>query len=141
VGDVQALPFADASFDTVVAAWMLYHVPDLDRGLAEIARVLERGGTLVAVTNAIDHLRELRELIHYPRGFEEMFNRENGEEFLRRHFRRVERRDADGVVIVRDRAKLVAYRDSLSVESRPIPEDVELPFLVHRRSSIFLATT
>ena len=40
VGDVQALPFADASFDTVVAAWMLYHVPDLDRGLAEIARVL-----------------------------------------------------------------------------------------------------
>ena len=45
VGDVQELPFADASFDTVVAAWMLYHVPDLDRGLAEIARVLEPGGT------------------------------------------------------------------------------------------------
>jgi ubiquinone/menaquinone biosynthesis C-methylase UbiE len=40
VGDVQKLPFADASFDTAVAAWMLYHVPDLDRGLAELARVL-----------------------------------------------------------------------------------------------------
>ncbi len=141
VGDVQALPFADASFETVVAAWMLYHVPDLDRGLAEIARVREPGGTLVAVTNSVDHLRELRGLIDYPRGFEETFNRENGEEHLRRHFRRVERRDADGVVIVRDRTKLVAYRDSLSVESRPIPENVELPFLVHRRSSIFVATT
>ena len=32
VGDVQELPFADGAFDCVVAAWMLYHVPDLDRG-------------------------------------------------------------------------------------------------------------
>ena len=44
LGDVQALPFAAASFDTVVAAWMLYHVFDLERGLAEIARVLAPGG-------------------------------------------------------------------------------------------------
>ncbi|MDQ6730203.1 MAG: class I SAM-dependent methyltransferase [Actinomycetota bacterium] len=32
VGDVQAMPFADATFDCVIAAWMLYHVPDLDLG-------------------------------------------------------------------------------------------------------------
>ena len=32
VGDVQALPFADGSFDTVVAAWMLYHVPTSTEG-------------------------------------------------------------------------------------------------------------
>jgi len=119
---------------------MLYHAPDLERGLAEIARVLEPRGTLVAVTNAVDHLRELRELVAYPLGLEGVFNRENGEAHLRRHFSRVERRDADGVVVVRDRAKLVAYRDSLSVDSRAIPNDVELPFLVHRRSSIFVAT-
>ena len=32
VGDVQALPFEDESFDAALAAWMLYHVPDVERG-------------------------------------------------------------------------------------------------------------
>jgi SAM-dependent methyltransferase len=139
VGDVQALPFADGSFDVVVAAWMLYHVPDLDRALGEIGRVLESRGALVAVTNSVDHLRELRKLVSYPGGFESTFTRENGEEHLRRHFGRVDRRDVDGRVIVRDRAKLVAYRDSLSVRAEQVPEHVELPFVVHARSSVFVA--
>src|SRR5439155_23857328 len=63
VGDVQDLPFADGSFDCALAAWMLYHVPELDRGLAELARVLRRGGRLVAVTNSEWSLRELWELV------------------------------------------------------------------------------
>lgn len=40
VGDVQGLPFPAESFDAAVANFMLYHVPDLDRGLSELARVL-----------------------------------------------------------------------------------------------------
>jgi len=139
VGDVQALPFGDESFDAVVAAWMLYHVPDLDRALAEIERVVAPGGALVAVTNSADHLRELRELISYRGGFESTFSRENGEEHLRRHFARVEQRDIDARVIVRDRAKLVAYRDSLSLGAGEVPKDMELPFVMHARSSVFVA--
>jgi len=138
VADVQALPFADESFDTAVAAWMLYHVPDIDRGIAELARVLVPGGRLVAVTNSELHLRELRDLVAYPAGLLP-FSRENGEEFLGRHFSVVERLDADGVVTVRDRAKLVAYRESLTVKTEPVPEDVELPLFVHCASSIFIA--
>jgi SAM-dependent methyltransferase len=139
VGDVQELPFADGSFDVAVAAWMLYHVPDLDRGLSELARVLRPGGALVAVTNSVGHLRELRDLLAYPDGQEELFNRENGEELLRRHFSQVERRDADGIVTVRDRQKLVAYRDSMQVPVQPVPEQVPLPFVIHRRVSVFVA--
>jgi SAM-dependent methyltransferase len=138
VADVQSLPFADASFDTAVAAWMLYHVPDIDRGIAELARVLAPGGRLVAVTNSELHLRELRELIALPR-WDMSFSRENGEKLLRRHFRVVERLDADGIVTVRDRVKLVAYRESVTAETEPIPDDVELPFIVHCASSIFTA--
>lgn len=141
VGDIQHLPFADGTFDTVVAAWMLYHVPDIDRGLAEVARVLQPGGALVAVTNSVHHLREFRELIALPDNWVETFSRENGESFLGRHFAHIDRFDMETVVTVRDRATLVAYRDSLSGETRPVPEDVELPFVVHGHSTIFVATT
>lgn len=141
VGDVQALPFEDGVFDTVVAAWMLYHVPDLDRGLAEIARVLRPGGALVAVTNSVLHLSELRELIAYPRGSEETFNRENGEDLLRGHFAQVERLDLEVEVTVRERERLVAYQQSLSIPTQPVPEEVELPFIVQARLSIFVAMT
>ena len=37
--DLQALPFEDGEFDCVAANWVLYHVPDLDRGLSELERV------------------------------------------------------------------------------------------------------
>ena len=63
VGDVQELEFGDAAFDAVVAAWMLYHVPDLHLGLAECARVLRPGGALVAVTNAATDFAELWALV------------------------------------------------------------------------------
>jgi SAM-dependent methyltransferase len=119
---------------------MLYHVPDIAKGLSEIARVLEPGGTLVAVTNSVLHLQELRELIGYDwRWFERSFNRENGEELLAQSFAHVDRFDLETLVTVHDREKLVAYRDSLSQPSRPVPEHVELPFLVHGRTTIFVA--
>jgi len=141
VGDIQELPFPDGTFDTVVAAWMLYHVPDLDRGLAEVARVLQPGGALIAVTNSVHHLSELRDLVAQPNMWADAFSRENGESYLGRHFAHIDRFDLETVVTVRDREKLVAYRDSMNVETQPVPEDLELPFVVHGRSSIFLATT
>ena len=141
VGDIQELPFEDGTFDTVVAAWMLYHVPDIDRGLAEVARVLQPGGALVAVTNSVHHLRELRDLVAQPNLWAETFSRENGESYLGRHFAHIDRFDMETIVTVRDRQKLVAYCDSMNLETQPVPEDVELPFIVHGRSSIFLATT
>ncbi|MBP3228295.1 MAG: bifunctional demethylmenaquinone methyltransferase/2-methoxy-6-polyprenyl-1,4-benzoquinol methylase UbiE [Bacteroidaceae bacterium] len=46
-GDVLALPYADASFDAVTVAYGARNFADLDRGLAEMRRVLRPGGRLV----------------------------------------------------------------------------------------------
>ena len=48
-GTAYSLPFADASFDRVVAAEVLEHLPDDRRAMRELARVLKPGG-LMAVT-------------------------------------------------------------------------------------------
>ena len=60
VADVQQLPFADESFDGAIANHVLFHVPDRQRALAELARVLRPGGVLVGTTIGADHMRELR---------------------------------------------------------------------------------
>ena len=62
VVDVQEIPFADASFDAVVAIHMLYHVPDQPRALAEIRRVLRPGGRFYASTNGRSHMHEIGDL-------------------------------------------------------------------------------
>ena len=46
-GRLERLPFADGVFDVVVAADVLEHVPDLPAAVAELARVLAPGGSLV----------------------------------------------------------------------------------------------
>ena len=49
VGDAQDLPYADESFDAVAALWMLYHVPDIERAIAEVRRVLAPGGRFLSL--------------------------------------------------------------------------------------------
>ena len=61
--DAQELPFADASFDAVIANHMLYHVPDRPRALAEIRRVLRPRGRFYAATTGAAHLQEIRALV------------------------------------------------------------------------------
>jgi SAM-dependent methyltransferase len=60
--DSQSLPLADASLDVVMMMHMLYHVPDPARALAQAARVLRSGGTLLVATNGRRHLAEMNEL-------------------------------------------------------------------------------
>jgi SAM-dependent methyltransferase len=48
-GDVLSLPFPDASFDVVIAAEVLEHVPADQQAMVEVVRVLKPGGR-IAVT-------------------------------------------------------------------------------------------
>lgn len=53
--DVQALPLRTAAFDRAMANHVLYHVPDRERALRELRRVLKPGGRAVLATNAADN--------------------------------------------------------------------------------------
>lgn len=62
VADAQALPFADASMDAVLAMHMLYHVPDIPVAIKELARIIRPGGIVIASTNSDTDKRELDRL-------------------------------------------------------------------------------
>jgi ubiquinone/menaquinone biosynthesis C-methylase UbiE/DNA-binding transcriptional ArsR family regulator len=48
-GDMEALPLDDAHLDAAVVALVLHHVPEPPRALAEMHRVLKRGGRVMIV--------------------------------------------------------------------------------------------
>ena len=143
VADVQELPFGDGTFDCLAALWVLHHVPDLDRGLGELARVLGPGGHLVVLAFGRENLAELYELLEQPSLGDGGFSRESGEAALARHFGHVERRDADGTVVFPDRAAVERHLRSLVLIRGTEPLE-RLPqfdgaFRARSRHSIFVA--
>lgn len=51
-GDATKMPFADNTFDHIIASEVLEHVPDDAGALDELARILKPGGTLAATVPA-----------------------------------------------------------------------------------------
>ena len=130
VADVQALPFADGSFDGVLANHMLYHVPSLGSALGEIARVLTRDGRLYASTNGAGHMAEVYRLerIFRPSPDEHehaSFTCENGATRLRERFGRVRFARFDDALVVTNSEDVERFTLSRVPEARKTPEKVD----------------
>lgn len=99
--DAHAVPFADASFHTVVCTFGLCAIPDIDIAIDEMVRVLRPGGQLILVDHIASSsriargLQRLMELITVPLA---------GEHFLRRPLDKVTARGLE--VEQRERFKL-----------------------------------
>jgi SAM-dependent methyltransferase len=143
VADVSSLPFPDGHFDALIANRMLYHVPDIDEGLAEVRRVLNDGGALVALTLASLGLPELWTLVGATDspGLK-AFSRENGEEILRRHFDNVTRRDMTSTLLYPDRDAVVRYVEAAPTRKHLASEVPEFdgPFRTRMLHTLFVAS-
>lgn len=124
--DVQDLPFPSGTFDGLIANHMLYHVPDLDRALAAVARVLAPGGKLYATTNGETHLHELAAYVRrvrsgastraandFPRRLHN-FSLQSGPAKLRGWFEEIEIRRYPDSLRVTDPEAIVRFVESSS---------------------------
>lgn len=95
---LESLPFADESFDLIIANFMLYHVGNLDAALSEARRVVSQLGTMHVATVGIQDC-EFEERLILPllpasaveewrrtRRIASSFSGENGLGLLQRHF-------------------------------------------------------
>jgi SAM-dependent methyltransferase len=141
VADVQQLPFADGEFDLVVAAWVLYHVPDLARALLEIARVLEPGGHLLAATVGPENMREIWDLVGASATVERSFDARTGRALLEGHFAHVEQRDVEGTLVF-EAADSVRHFISMTMTrahlASRVPE-LDQPLSTQSRHTMFVA--
>jgi SAM-dependent methyltransferase len=126
VADAQQLPLPDGAAGAVLAMHMLYHVPDINRAIGELARVLRGDGVAITATNGDGHMRQFGELfasavravrhgaaIAGPGGgYSDRFRLENGPAMLRRHFASAETMSWHTEIRIPEAGPVIAYLDS-----------------------------
>jgi SAM-dependent methyltransferase len=127
--DAQALPFADRSFDAVIANHMLYHVREISRALSEIRRVLVPGGCCYAATLGLGNMREFDQMVRRFIGVRlsfaaTRFGLENGYEMMRAEFPTVECRRYEDSLVITESQPLLDYFNSTRQRARATLEQI-----------------
>ena len=114
VVDATETPFDAEAFDGVIANHMLYRVPDRERALSEIRRVMVAGGRLYAATIGRRHLQELYDLAGIPNRPPQAFGVENGGAQLQAVFDDVVFHEFPNVLRVTEAEPALAYVESIA---------------------------
>lgn len=116
--DIQDIPYEDATFDIVIANMMLYHVPDIDKGLMEVRRVLKREGRFYCATygehGIIEYLSKILSAYGVEDNINKNFTLQNGYEILSKIFSKVEKKEYIDSLAVTNIDDMVDYIYSLS---------------------------
>lgn len=140
LSNAMHLPYADQSFDVIMANHMLYHIPDIDAALKEIRRVLKPNGKVLIATNSIHTMPELQVLmrraivlltrygatqVRPPALPSDSFALENGTRILAHHFFAVVRHDNPGQLVFTEIEPAITYLESMrELRQDHLPEDV-----------------
>ena len=140
IANALRLPFADASFDVVMANHMLYHVQDVEAAIQEIQRVMKPDGLIVIATNSVGTMPELQVLmrraivlltrrgptqVRVPSLPSDHFALENGTRILSRYFFAVVRHDLPSALVFPEVEPAINYLESTrDLREAQLPEDV-----------------
>jgi len=111
--NIQDIPYEDNTFDVFIANMMLYHVPDLKKGLSEVARVLKNEGTFYCATygenGIVQYLEELLHEYGVNNDMNKFFTLQNGTEKLGEYFGDVYRLDREDGLEITNIDDLIEY--------------------------------
>lgn len=139
--DIMEIPYDRDQFDVVIANMMLYHVPNIDRALSEVRRVLKSEGRFYCATygehGLFEYLANLFDDYGIERRLNTRFTLQNGEELLKRRFTSVSRLDYEDRFEVTDENDLLAYMKSMTsmVDDHGIDDAVILTRLRSRKEN------
>lgn len=118
VVDIQNIPFEDNSFDVVIANMMLYHVPDMDKGLSEVRRVLKNDGKFYCATYGENGIVQYISGLLGDYGVSDKVNKsftlQNGKNILLKYFNDVCRLDYEDSLVVTEVEDMLDYIYSLT---------------------------
>lgn len=115
VADIQKIPYPDNTFDVVIANHLLYLVPDIKKGLAEVARVIKPGGVFLASTSGSNYMKELEDLLEesqlpvHKKYTSYSFSLENGKDWLAPYFSQIKLFKNQGGLLVTEAEPLADY--------------------------------
>lgn len=134
VGSADNLPFPDKSFDIVLAFFMLYHMPDIQKTLREWKRVLKDNGKVLISTgsqlNKPKH-KQFKKMVEVLIGktaspqFSSSFNLENAEEQLTGVFKIVDKFVYEGQIKIEKAQPYLNAFNSIRDMYEPIPSDAD----------------
>ena len=115
--DAQKIPFADDTFDLVIANHMLFYCDDISKALSEIRRVLKPGASLVCSTYSKRHMREITDLVQSfnsnivlsSTNLYERFGLDNGKQILSKFFSDVTCKKYHDAIEIPESTPIISY--------------------------------
>ncbi|VWL85368.1 class I SAM-dependent methyltransferase [Oceanivirga miroungae] len=108
--DAQNLPYSDGEFDVIIANMMLYHIPDLDKALSEIKRVLKADGKFYSATFGENGVAsEINKMLNVIDDTNYVFTLQNGRISLEKFFSNVVKLEYIDGLDIGDKKDLVDY--------------------------------